>query len=117
MKEKDNIEMHYLKKPHAIEKKDGKVSGLVIEDSKTGELSTIPTNGIFPFIGLDPISGFVSDLGIVDDKGYIEVNENQETKVKGIFAGGDVTAKNLRQVITAANDGAIAGQYIASLLK
>ena len=99
MKEKDNIEMHYLKKPHAIEKNDGKVSGLVIEDSKTGELSTIPTNGIFPFIGLDPISGFVSDLGIVDDKGYIEVNENQETKVKGIFAGGDVTAKNLRQVI------------------
>lgn len=117
MKEKDNIEMHYLKKPHAIEKNDGKVSGLVIEDSKTGELSTIPTNGIFPFIGLDPISGFVSDLGIVDDKGYIEVNENQETKVKGVFAGGDVTAKNLRQVITAANDGAIAGQYIASLLK
>lgn len=117
MKEKDNIEMHYLKKPHAIEKNDGKVSGLVIEDSKTGELSTIPTNGIFPFIGLDPISGFVSDLGIVDDKGYIEVDENQETKVKGIFAGGDVTAKNLRQVITAANDGAIAGQYIASLLK
>lgn len=117
MKEKDNIEMHYLKKPHAIEKNDGKVSGLVIEDSKTGELSTIPTNGIFPFIGLDPISGFVSYLGIVDDKGYIEVNENQETKVKGIFAGGDVTAKNLRQVITAANDGAIAGQYIASLLK
>ena len=117
MKEKDNIEMHYLKKPHAIEKNDGKVSGLVIEDSKTGELSTIPTNGIFPFIGLDPISGFVSDLGIVNDKGYIEVNENQETKVKGIFAGGDVTAKNLRQVITAANDGAIAGQYIASLLK
>jgi len=56
MKEKDNIEMHYLKKPHAIEKNDGKVSGLVIEDSKTGELSTIPTNGIFPFIGLDPIS-------------------------------------------------------------
>ena len=117
MKEKDNIEMHYLKKPHAIEKNDGKVSGLVIEDSNTGELSTIPTNGIFPFIGLDPISGFVSDLGIVDDKGYIEVDENQETKVKGIFAGGDVTAKNLRQVITAANDGAIAGQYIASLLK
>ena len=37
--------------------------------------------------------------------------------MKGIFAGGDVTEKNLRQVITAANDGAIAGQYIASLLK
>jgi thioredoxin reductase (NADPH) len=80
-------------------------------------LSLIPTDGIFPFIGLDPISGFVKDLEIVNERGYIEVDENQETSVKGIFAGGDVTEKNLRQVITAANDGAIAGQYIASLLK
>lgn len=114
---KANIEMHYLKKPSSVEITDNKVSGLVVEDSKTGELSTIATQGIFPFIGLDPISGFVKDLGIVNERGYIEVDENQETKVSGIFAGGDVTEKNLRQVVTAANDGAIAGQYIASMLK
>lgn len=117
LKQKQNIEMHYLKKPSSVKSHDNKVSGLVIEDSKTGELSLIPTDGIFPFIGLDPISGFVKDLAIVNERGYIEVDENQETSVKGIFAGGDVTEKNLRQVITAANDGAIAGQYIASLLK
>lgn len=117
MKQKENIEMHYLKKPYDIEIKENKVSGLIVEDSNTHELSTIPTDGIFPFIGLDPISGFVKDLGIVNEKGYIEVDENQETSMKGIFAGGDVTEKNLRQVVTAANDGAIAGQYIASLLK
>ena len=115
--QKENVEIHYLKKPHEVEVSDHKVSGLIVEDSNTSELSTIKTNGIFPFIGLDPISAFVSDLKIVNDQGYIEVDENQETKVKGIFAGGDVTKKNLRQVITAANDGAIAGQYIASLLK
>lgn len=114
---KENIEMHYLKKPHHIEITDQKVSGLVVEDSLTQELSIIKTQGIFPFIGLDPMSDFVKDLGIVNSKGYIEVDKNQETKVKGIFAGGDVTDKNLRQVITAANDGAIAGQYIASLVK
>ena len=117
LKQKENIEMHYLKKPSSVKSQDNKVSGLVIEDSNTGELSLIPTDGIFPFIGLDPISGFVKDLEIVNERGYIEVDENQETSVKGIFAGGDVTEKNLRQVITAANDGAIAGQYIASLLK
>ncbi|WP_050637419.1 thioredoxin-disulfide reductase [Candidatus Stoquefichus sp. SB1] len=117
LNQKDNIEMHYLKKPVSIEVTDNKVSGLVVADSKSGELSTIPTNGIFPFIGLDPMSGFVKDLGIVNEQGYIEVDENQETSVKGIFAGGDVTAKHLRQVVTATNDGAIAGQYIASLLK
>ena len=107
----------YLKKPHEIVVDNQKVAGLVVEDSHTGELSTIEAQGIFPFIGLDPITEFVKDLGIVNEKGYIEVDENQETKVVGIFAGGDVTDKSLRQVVTAANDGAIAGQYIASLLK
>lgn len=117
MKGKENIVMHYLKKPHHIESKDNKVSALVVEDSNTKELSTIETNGIFPFIGLDPISDFAKSLGVVNERGYIEVDENQETCVKGVFAGGDVSDKKLRQVITAANDGAIAGQYIASLLK
>ncbi|MDE6952191.1 MAG: thioredoxin-disulfide reductase [Erysipelotrichales bacterium] len=116
MSTKENIEMHYLKKPYEVEITDNKVSGLVIEDSQTGELSTIPTQGIFPFIGLDPITDFI-DLDIKNEKGYIEVDQNQETSVKGIFAAGDVTAKQLRQVITAANDGAVAGQYIASLIK
>lgn len=114
---KENIEMHYLKKPHEIVVDNQKVAGLVVEDSHTGELSTIEAQGIFPFIGLDPITEFVKDLGIVNEKGYIEVDENQETKVAGIFAGGDVIDKSLRQVVTAANDGAVAGQYIASLLK
>lgn len=117
LKQKDNIEMHYLKKPHHIEITDQKVSGLVVEDSKSGELSTIVAQGIFPFIGLDPISDFVKNLDIVNERGYIEVDENQETSVKGIFAGGDVTEKNLRQVVTATNDGAIAGQYIASFIQ
>lgn len=117
LQEKDNIEIHYLKKPHEVKVEDQKVVGLIVEDSHTGELSTIEAQGIFPFIGLDPITEFVKDLGIVNEKGYIEVDMNQETKVAGIFAGGDVTDKQLRQVVTAANDGAIAGQYIASLFK
>lgn len=117
LNQRENIEMHYLKKPHSIEVVDQKVTGLVVEDSKTGDISIIPTQGIFPFIGLDPITDFVKELNIIDEYGYIPVDDNQETKVSGIFAAGDVTAKQLRQVVTATNDGAIAGQYIASLLK
>lgn len=117
LNQRENIEMHYLKKPHSIEVVDQKVTGLVVEDSKTGDISTIPTQGIFPFIGLDPITDFVKELNIIDEYGYIPVDDNQETKVSGIFAAGDVTTKQLRQVVTATNDGAIAGQYIASLLK
>ena len=117
LNQRENIEMHYLKKPHSIEVVDQKVIGLVVEDSKTGDISTIPTQGIFPFIGLDPITDFVKELNIIDEYGYIPVDDNQETKVSGIFAAGDVTTKQLRQVVTATNDGAIAGQYIASLLK
>ena len=62
------------------------------------------------------MTGFASNLDITDEKGYIEVDEHMQTKIKGIFAVGDVTNKQLRQIVTAANDGAIAGQYIASNL-
>ena len=72
-------------------------------------------NGIFPFIGLDPMTQCAKSLGIVNSAGYIDANENMETAVKGIFVAGDVRNKQLRQVVTATNDGAIAGQYIASL--
>lgn len=117
IKEKENIEMHYLKKPHDIEITDHKITGLIVKDSQTQELSTIPTDGIFPFIGLDPITDFVKEWNIVNESGYIEVDQNQETKVKGLFAAGDVVDKQLRQVVTATNDGAIAGQYVAQLLQ
>ena len=117
LNQKDNIEIHYFKKPHSIEVDNQKVSALIVEDSKTQELSKIPTQGIFPFIGLDPITDFIKDLDIVNEQGYIIVDQHQQTKIPGIFAAGDVTNKELRQVVTATNDGAIAGQYIASLLK
>lgn len=111
---KENITVHFLKKPHKILEKDNKVSGLVLEDSNTQELSTLELQGIFPFIGLDPMSELVKDFNVVNEAGYVKVNANMETEVKGLFAIGDVCEKTLRQVITAANDGAIAGQYIAS---
>ena len=69
------------------------------------------THGIFPYIGLDPATSFLKELGILDERGYMIVDENCETKAKGIYGAGDVIAKKLRQVVTATNDGAIAAQH------
>lgn len=111
------IEIHFLKKPHHLIEKDGKVDKLALEDSKTGEISELAVKGVFPFVGLDPITNFVSDLGICDEHGYIITDETMKTKVPGIYAAGDVRQKILRQVVTAANDGAVAGQQIAHYLE
>lgn len=112
----DKIEIHFLRKPYEILEKDNKVAGLVVEDALTHEKETIEAKAIFPFVGLDPVTDFAKDLGITDEAGYILTDENMETKVKGIFAAGDVRQKTLRQVVTATNDGAIAAQTIAHRL-
>lgn len=113
----EKITFHFKKKPHALIIEDHQLKGLELEDSVTGETEPLEVQGIFPFIGLDPVTDFVKDLGITDDQGYIKVDENMETSIKNIFAIGDVRQKTLRQVVTAANDGAIAGQYAAKVVK
>lgn len=115
LKEHENIIVHLKKKPYQILEENHKVKGLVIIDSDTQEKEELQVQGIFPFIGLDPMSQCVEKLGLINTQGYIDADENMETKIKGIFVAGDVRNKNLRQVVTATNDGAIAGQYIASL--
>lgn len=116
LKEHENIIVHFKKKPFEILEENQKVKGLVLIDSETGEKEDLLVSGIFPFIGLDPMSQCVEKLGLINTQGYIDANENMETKVPGIFVAGDVRNKSLRQVVTATNDGAIAGQYIASLI-
>lgn len=108
----EKIEIHFLKKPHHLLEKDNKVAGIALEDSKTGEISELAVKGVFPFVGLDPITDFVKELKITDEHGYILTNELMETAIKGIYAAGDVRQKVLRQVVTATNDGAIVGQQV-----
>jgi thioredoxin reductase (NADPH) len=93
------------------------VTGLVVENVDTKVQNTIATDGIFPFIGLDPITSFVKSLKITDDLGYIITNKNLETDKQGIYAAGDVVAKELRQIVTATNDGAVAAQQAIKYLE
>lgn len=112
VKANDKIEIHFLKKPHHLVAEDNKVAKIGLEDSVTGEISELDVKGVFPYVGLDPVTDFVKDLGITDENGYIITNDSMETKIKGIYAAGDVRKKTLRQVVTATNDGAIVGQQV-----
>ena len=83
---------------------------------KTGEVSNLEVNGVFVFVGLDPITeAFKGQVEL--EGGYIPTDVNMATNVPGVFAAGDVRVTPLRQVITAAADGALASisaeKYIA----
>ena len=87
---------------------DGIVEGIKLRNVKTNEITDFRTDGVFMFVGTRPISEFVKGVVEMDPKGYIKADEEMRTSVEGIFAAGDVRIKSLRQVVTAAADGAIA---------
>lgn len=89
---------------------EGRLSGVHFKSTKTGEENTVTCDGVFEYIGLTPTTEYLKDLGILNQFGYIEVDERMHTKTAGIYGAGDCVTKNLRQVITACADGAIAAQ-------
>lgn len=74
-------------------------------------------DGVFEFVGQIPNSEIFKDLGIVNEAGYIEVDKNFETKIKGLFASGDIIDKGVRQIATAINDGAISALNASRYIK
>ncbi|HHV82508.1 MAG TPA: thioredoxin-disulfide reductase [Tepidanaerobacter syntrophicus] len=84
------------------------VNEVVVKNVKTGELESISVDGIFVAIGQSPLTDFVKDIVLLDNQGYIITDERMMTNVPGIFAAGDIRQKPLRQIITAASDGAVA---------
>lgn len=93
-----------------------KVQSVAIKNVKTGEVTEHAFGGVFIYVGLDPMSEAVADLGITDEQGWVVTNELMETNQPGIFAIGDLRQKHLRQVTTAVGDGAIAGQGVYQYL-
>ncbi|MFH1369653.1 MAG: thioredoxin-disulfide reductase [Elusimicrobiota bacterium] len=95
------------------------VDGLKIRNVLTSEENELPFNGVFVFVGLKPNTACVSKLIQLDESGYIPTDENMSTSVPGIFACGDARKKILRQIVTAAGEGALASfsaqEYIDEL--
>jgi len=81
-----------------------------LKDLSTGKKIIVPIDGVFIYIGSTPGSGFVKDLVKLDEQGYIITDDKIRTSAPGVFAAGDVRAKNLRQIVTAVAEGAIAAE-------
>ncbi len=87
---------------------DKYLEGVLIKDKITGFKEVIQTHGAFIYIGFDPTSSMLEKYGVLDEKGYIYVDEGRETNVPRLYAAGDCIHKTTRQVITAVADGVIA---------
>ena len=82
---------------------------VVLKNTKTDELIPINCDNCFEFIGYIPNNDLFKDVIDMTDRGYINVNNLQETNINGVFAVGDITNKWLKQIATAVGDGAVAG--------
>lgn len=95
---------------------DDKVTGVRIKNINTGDERKLSCDGIFVAIGRKPASELSAGQLDLDEKGYIKADESTKTSIPGVFAAGDVRTKVLRQVITAASDGAMAAHYAEEYL-
>ena len=90
-----------------------KVEEVVIIDNDTKEEKTIKTDGVFIYVGLSPMTEVVKGVVALNEQGYVITDQHMETNIPGIYAVGDIRIKGLRQIVTAAADGAIAVEHAA----
>ena len=96
---------------------DTLVKSVILENVKTKEISQLQIDGIFPYIGITPNTDGINGQLSQDAKGFIVTDETMQTSIEGVFAVGDVRTTPLRQVITAAADGATAGVYAVKYIE
>lgn len=93
------------------------VNNLILKNTKTDEMFNLAVDGVFPYIGITPNVENLSGQITQDKAGFIIADETMKTSIDGVFAIGDVRKTPLRQVITAASDGAIAGVYAVKYIE
>lgn len=93
------------------------VESLTLKQVKDNQRSTLKLNGVFMAIGLKPNTGFLKGMLPLDKSGAIIVNERMETGKPGIFAAGDIRSNSIRQVASAAGDGATAAFYAKNFIE
>ncbi|MBI0144623.1 FAD-dependent oxidoreductase [Bifidobacterium sp. W8116] len=112
-RDNDKIEIHYSTELKGVSAGPGGLVEATILDRKSGQTTTWKpqdggTFGVFVFAGYVPQTGMLKGVVDLDDHGYVLTHGYLETSVPGIYAAGDLRVKNLRQVITATSDGAVA---------
>jgi thioredoxin reductase (NADPH) len=110
-----NVEIKYNTHVESIHGKE-KVDHLYLHDLKEEKKYTFTVDGIFVSIGEEPQNELAKNLGVnIDERGYVIVDEQQRTNIKGVYAAGDITG-GLRQIITACAEGAIAALTTTEVL-
>ncbi len=92
------------------------LTGVRVENRQTGAVTELPCDGLFISIGRSPATALVSGQLELDSAGYIRADETTRTNIPGVFAVGDVRTKALRQIVTAAADGAVATHFALEYL-
>ena len=92
------------------------LTGLRLRNTETGTERELACDGVFVSVGRSPATALFREELALDDAGYIAADESTRTNLPGVFAAGDVRTKALRQVVTAAADGAVAAHYAAEYL-
>ncbi len=85
---------------------EGQVQSLAVKNVKTGKAKELSVDGVFVAVGIIPSSDIMKDVADCDNKGYLIAGEDCAASTPGIFAAGDIRTKKLRQIVTAAADGA-----------
>ena len=106
--EKDNVTVHFNTIVTGYRSENGSLTGLELQNTATGEASAIAVDGAFLAVGLMPENDAFSELAALNDWGYFDSAEDCRTKTDGLFVAGDCRSKRIRQVVTAAGDGAVA---------
>ena len=110
-----NVEFHWNSAVTEL-LQNGRLTGVKVRNLLTGEEQEIAADGIFVSIGRKPNSWLVQGQLELDEAGYIVAGESTATSLPGVFAVGDVRTKNVRQIVTAAADGAVAAHYAEEYL-
>ena len=106
----ENVEFHWNSAVTELLHGD-KLTGVKLRNLQTGEEESIACDGLFVSIGRSPASRLFADQLALDSAGYIVAGESTEASIPGVFAVGDVRTKQLRQIVTAVSDGAIASHH------
>ena len=116
LKAMDNVEIITPYIPLEILGDENKLTGLVIQNRETEEKRTLVLDGLFPLVGQIPNTTFIKIDGVLNEWGTIPVDKEMKTGVEGLYAGGDVLPRDIRQIYLAEHDGMGAAKSIINYL-